>query len=193
VSVYQLTFEEGTPFEMLRRAGKMTPLDDDSAAAQFALTQVVLGAAGLDAYEVSNHAIPGQEARHNLLYWRYGEYLGAGPGAHGRVFTQGGRAATAILKSPEGWAVQVEATGAGLESQTLLSPEEQGEETLLMGLRLTEGVSIARVARMLGRALNPTALGDLQAQGYLIATGDRLRTTPRGRFVLNRLIAELAA
>jgi oxygen-independent coproporphyrinogen-3 oxidase len=193
MSVYQLTFEEGTPFEALRRAGKMTPLDDDASAAQFALTQGMLGAAGLSAYEVSNHARPGEEARHNLLYWRYGEYLGVGPGAHGRVFRDGGRAATTTLRSPEGWAERVEQTGVGLDAVTALAAAEQGEEMLLMGLRLSEGVSIARVEGMLGRALNPAALADLQDQGYLAANGDRLRATARGRFVLNRVIAELAS
>jgi putative oxygen-independent coproporphyrinogen III oxidase len=192
MSVYQLTFEEGTPFETLRRAGKMTPLDDDASAAQFLVTQEMLGAADLAAYEVSNHARPGDEARHNLLYWRYGEYLGAGPGAHGRVLRDGGRAATLTFRSPEGWASQVEQNGAGLETVTPLSLSEQGEEALLMGLRLSEGVSISRVEGLLGRALNPLAMTDLEAEGFLVRTAERVRATPRGRFVLNRVIAELA-
>lgn len=193
LSVYQLTFEEGTPFEALRRAGKMKPLDDDGAQAQFELTQDMTGAAGLAAYEVSNHARPGEEARHNLLYWRYGEYLGVGPGAHGRILADGSRLATATLKSPEAWASRVEQSGDGFDAVTLLTAPEQGEEALLMGLRLQEGVSIARVENMMGRALNANALTGLRELGLIVQQGDRLRATPRGRFVLNRVIAELAA
>jgi oxygen-independent coproporphyrinogen-3 oxidase len=189
--VYQLTFEDGTPFEALRRAGKMRPLDDETSEAQFALTQEMTAAAGLAAYEVSNHARPGEEARHNLLYWRYGEYLGVGPGAHGRILAHGARMASATLKSPEGWAQRVEDTGDGLETLSALTSPEQGEEALLMGLRLSEGVSIARVEGMLGRPLKPVAIVDLGAHGLLLRDGGRLRATARGRFVLNRVIAEL--
>lgn len=192
LSVYQLTFEDGTPFEALRRAGKMKPLDDDIAQTQFEITQGMTGAAGLAAYEVSNHARPGEEARHNLLYWRYGEYLGAGPGAHGRIFADGSRLATSTLKLPEAWASSIEQTGAGFDAVTPLTAPEQGEEALLMGLRLQEGVSIARVEGMLGRALNSAALSGMQELGLIARHGDRLRATPRGRFVLNRVIAELA-
>jgi putative oxygen-independent coproporphyrinogen III oxidase len=192
LSVYQLTFEEGTPFEALRKAGKMKPLDDETSEEQFTLTQAMTADAGLGAYEVSNHARPGEEARHNLLYWRYGEYLGVGPGAHGRILTQGSRAASSTLKLPETWAQKVAASGDGLDTLTPLTSPEQGEETLLMGLRLSEGVSIARVKELLGRPLNPTALNDMTDHGLLTADGDRLRATARGRFVLNRVIAELA-
>jgi oxygen-independent coproporphyrinogen-3 oxidase len=193
LSIYQLTFEDGTPFEALRKAGKIRPLDDDSAEAQFALTQDMTSAAGLQAYEVSNHAKPGEEARHNLLYWRYGEYLGVGPGAHGRILAQGARCATSTLKMPETWAKKVETDGDGLEVQTALSAEEQGEEALLMGLRLSEGVSIARIEALLGRALKPTKMAELTAQGFIAKDAGRLRATAQGRFVLNRVIAELAA
>jgi oxygen-independent coproporphyrinogen-3 oxidase len=192
LSVYQLTFEEGTPFEALRKAGKMNPLDDDTAAAQFELTQSLTAEAGLAAYEVSNHAKPGEEARHNLLYWRYGEYLGAGPGAHGRIRANGARMAASTLKSPEAWAQKVETSGDGLDALTPLSLPEQGEEALLMGLRLSEGVSIARVEGLLGRALNAAAIRDLSSHELIVTGGGRLRATPRGRFVLNRVIAELA-
>jgi oxygen-independent coproporphyrinogen-3 oxidase len=192
LSVYQLTFEDGTPFEKLRRAGKLRPLDDDAADAQFVLTQSMTADAGLNAYEVSNHAGRGEEARHNLLYWRYGEYLGVGPGAHGRIFANGTRYATATLKSPEGWAQQVEKTGDGLETFAALTGPEQGEEALLMGLRLSEGVSIALVESLLARPLNATALHGLGDHGYVVRTDDRLRATAKGRFVLNRVIAELA-
>jgi putative oxygen-independent coproporphyrinogen III oxidase len=193
LSVYQLTFEEGTPFEMLRRAGKVRPLDDALAEEQFDLTQSMTAAAGLAAYEVSNHAKHGEEARHNLLYWRYGEYLGVGPGAHGRIFSGGGRLATATRKPPEGWAQAVEQSGDGLETAELLSGPEQGEEALLMGLRLSEGVSIARIETLLGRPLNAAALTDLSAMGLIVRANDMLRATTKGRFVLNRVIAELAA
>lgn len=192
MSVYQLTFEEGTPFEALRKAGKMRPLDDDTAQEQFALTQAMTEAAGLPAYEVSNHARPGEEARHNLLYWRYGEYLGVGPGAHGRILTQGSRTATSTLKLPEAWAQKVETTGDGLETLTPLTLPEQGEEALLMGLRLSEGVLITQLEELFGRSLNATALSDLTAQGHVATNGGRVRATAQGRFVLNRVIAELA-
>jgi oxygen-independent coproporphyrinogen-3 oxidase len=193
MSVYQLTFEDGTPFEMLRKAGKMKPLDDETSEAQFDLTQAMLSDAGLGAYEVSNHAGPGEEARHNLLYWRYGEYLGIGPGAHGRVQTNGARHATVTLKSPEAWAQKVEQSGDGLETPTPLTAAEQGEEALLMGLRLSEGVSVARIEGLLARPLNAIALSDMTDQGLLATSGGRLRATPRGRFVLNRVIAELVS
>jgi oxygen-independent coproporphyrinogen-3 oxidase len=192
LSVYQLTFEEGTLFEALRRDGKMTPLDDERSAEQFELTHALLGAAGLPAYEISNHAMPGEEARHNLLYWRYGEYVGLGPGAHGRVFFDERRWATAALKDPAAWARQTDSQGHGLADETPLSRSAEGEEALLMGLRLSEGVELDVVEGLLGAPLNPDALHDLSREGLLDAGGGRIRATPRGRLVLNAVIAALA-
>ncbi|HAH10765.1 MAG TPA: coproporphyrinogen III oxidase [Alphaproteobacteria bacterium] len=192
LSVYQLTFEEGTPFEALRQAGKMKPLDDDTSAEQYRLSQEMLDAAGLPAYEISNHAKPGDEARHNLLYWRYGEYLGLGPGAHGRVWIDGQLHATETVKLPEAWAQKVEAEGAGLTVCRPVASAQQAEEALLMGMRLTEGVSLDRIAHLRGRALDPARLADLVQAGLVVIENDTLRAAPEGRLVLNAILAQLA-
>ena len=134
ISLYQLTIEPGTAFERLRDAGKLTPPDEDLSLAFFEATRELTQARGLPAYEVSNHARPGGESRHNLVYWRYGEYAGVGPGAHGRLVTTRGRLAQACERSPERWLARVEAEGHGLVEDAALSVEEQGDEFLLMGL-----------------------------------------------------------
>src|SRR5205814_4471408 len=144
----------------LHQAGKLVVPDETAAAELYAVTQEVCDAAGLPAYEISNHAASGAECRHNLAYWRYAEYAGIGPGAHGRLRLADGRHATATEKNPEVWLDKVEASGDGLIVDDLLTPEEQGDEYLLMGLRLAEGVDLARYRGLSGRQLDPVRLSD---------------------------------
>ena len=194
VSLYQLTIEDGTPFSALARAGKLTVPDEDHAAALYATTQAVCDAAGMPAYEISNHARPGAECRHNLLYWRYGEYAGIGPGAHGRLKLQDGRHATVAEKLPEAWLSRVEQRGDGLVVDDILTQEEEGDEMLLMGLRLAEGIDTARYRTLSGRELDPRQLADLAEHGMVERTpAGRLRATRAGFFVLDAVVADLAA
>ena len=194
LSLYQLTIEEGTAFAALHRAGKLAVPDDDQAAALYAVTQEVTDAAGLPAYEISNHAAPGAECRHNLVYWRYHEYAGIGPGAHGRLVLRDGRHATATERNPEAWLALVETRGDGLTVDDLLSREEQGDELLLMGLRLAEGIDVARYETLAGRRLDEEQLADLVAHGMVERTrGGKLRATRAGFFVLDAVVADLAA
>ena len=151
--------------------------------------------AGLPAYEVSNHAAPGHQCRHNLTYWRSGEYAGAGPGAHSRLDGDGGRRiGLASERHPEQWRAGVEARGQAIVEEIVLQPSEQGEEYLLMGLRLGEGIELERYARLAGQPLDPARIERLVAGGFLARSpdGSRIAATPAGRRVLNALIAELA-
>jgi oxygen-independent coproporphyrinogen-3 oxidase len=194
LSLYQLTIEHGTPFERLHAAGKLAVPDTDTARALYDVTQEVCEAAGLPAYEISNHARPGAESRHNLLYWRYGEYVGVGPGAHGRIVTAAGRLATATEKHPETWLERVARDGHGMATQDLLSMEEEGDEFLLMGLRLREGVDADRYAALAGRPLDEARIRDLMGGGLIVRrTGKRLAVTPDGFPVLDAVVADLAA
>jgi oxygen-independent coproporphyrinogen-3 oxidase len=148
----------------------------------------------MPAYEISNHAVPGAESRHNLVYWRYGEYAGIGPGAHGRLKLADGRHATAAERVPEAWLEKVESWGDGLVVDDVLTPEEEGDELLLMGLRLVEGIDLARYRRFAGRSLDEGRLTDLLAHGMVErAAGERLRATRAGFFVLDAVVADLAA
>jgi oxygen-independent coproporphyrinogen-3 oxidase len=193
LSLYQLTIEPETPYAVLHAAGKLVVPDADAALALYEITQEMTAAAGLPTYEISNHARPGQESRHNLLYWRYGTYAGVGPGAHGRLPLGGGRAASETLKVPERWLDAVERQGHGRIALTALSPAEQADEMLLMGLRLTEGLDLGRLAAV-GSVVPGDATVDKLADLGLIERrdGHRVRATPRGRFVLNALVAELS-
>lgn len=194
LSLYQLTIEEGTPFAALHAAGKLIIPDGDLARALWDTTQETTAAAGLPAYEISNHARPGAESRHNLLYWRYGEYAGVGPGAHGRIDTPEGRLATSTLRGPEDWAARVEAQGHAIISEETLSLPEQADELLLMGLRLKEGIDRQRYARLAGRDLDPARVAALVDEGMVEEMpGDRLRVTPLGFPVLDAIVADLAA
>lgn len=193
LSLYQLTIEAGTPFAARHQAGSLTIPDDDLAQQFYALTQELCDEAGLPAYEVSNHARPGSESRHNLLYWRGHDYAGVGPGAHGRISHGGGKRATSTLKSPEAWLEAVETGGHGVEQDELLTPHELADEYLLMGLRLAEGIDLKRLEAIDGRVLDAPRLRELEAQGFVRRSGDRLKATDRGRLVLDRLILELAA
>ena len=148
ISLYQLTIEEGTRYYDLFRAGKLKMPNEDLSADFFELTQELTKEAGLPAYEISNHARPGQESRHNLLYWRYGEYVGVGPGAHGRLLLNNHRHATATEKLPFDWQKRVETRGHGMVTDDVLTWEEEGDELLVMGLRLREGIDPARFAQL---------------------------------------------
>ena len=194
LSLYQLTIEPGTAFYRLEQTGKLRIPEGDAAAQLYELTQDICEAAGLPAYEISNHARLGEEARHNLLYWRYGDYAGVGPGAHGRIGSGTGRLALAAERDPARWAAQVERDGQGLASRETLTRPEQAEEMLLMGLRLTEGLSLGRLADRTGHTPAPGILDLLQRDGLLAraAPADIIRATPQGRLVLNSVIEAIA-
>jgi oxygen-independent coproporphyrinogen-3 oxidase len=194
LSLYQLTIEPETPFAALHAGGKLVLPDDDLGRDLYDLTLDHCASAGLPAYEVSNHARPGAECRHNLVYWRYGEYAGIGPGAHGRLVVDGARRATATEKRPEAWLMRVEALGHGLTTDDLLSRDEQADEFLLMGLRLTEGIDPARYAALAGRPLDTQRIASLAGHGFVETTTDgRLRVTRSGFPVLDAVVADLAA
>ncbi len=154
------------------------------------LTQEMCAAAGLAAYEVSNHARPGAECRHNLIYWRSGDYAAVGPGAHGRLSLGASRLATEARRAPGAWLNAVEAQGSGEGPRTELSPQDQAEEYLLMGLRLSEGVSLARLGD-LGGVPSARRMDELEGDGFLAREGDRLRVTAKGRPLLNAILSRL--
>lgn len=193
LSLYQLTIEEGTPFHALHAAGKIDMPDPDLAAELYDVTREVTGRLGLPAYEISNHAARGAECQHNLVYWRYGEYVGAGPGAHGRFVEDGRRIVTIGERVPEQWLAAVETDGHGIVGGESLTPEQEADELLLMGLRLAEGVDVERYERLAGRPLNGRRLASLQAEGLVEAKGNaRLRVKPQGMIVLDWIVAELS-
>jgi putative oxygen-independent coproporphyrinogen III oxidase len=193
LSLYQLTIEEGTPFHALHAAKKFSIPDNDHAADLYALTQEITAAHGLPAYEISNHARPGAESRHNLTYWRYGEYVGVGPGAHGRFIENGRRTVTIAEKMPETWANLVEAKGHGVTGGEILTRSEEADEFLLMGLRLVEGIDLSRYEQLSGRGLSSARLSMLQGEGLVAPIGNsRLRATPAGMIVLDAVVADLA-
>jgi oxygen-independent coproporphyrinogen-3 oxidase len=194
LSLYQLTIEPDTPFAALHAGGKLVLPDDDLGRDLYDLTLDQCAAAGLPAYEVSNHARPGAECRHNLVYWRYGEYAGIGPGAHGRLIVDGTRRATATEKRPEAWLMRVESVGHGVTVDDALSRDEQADEFLLMGLRLAEGIDPQRYAAMAGRPLDLERIAALTGHGFVETTADgRLRVTRSGFPVLDAVVADLAA
>jgi putative oxygen-independent coproporphyrinogen III oxidase len=191
LSLYQLTIEEGTRFATLVREGAFAPLADDPAADMFALTRAMTAAAGMPAYEVSNHARPGQESRHNLTYWRYGDYVGVGPGAHGRR----GAMATTRHKKPENWLSALARDGHGMAEQRPLTSREQAAEAMLMGLRLREGLDLAATADRFALPANaladPAKLALYTAQGLMWQEAGRIGASEAGMLVLNSLIAEV--
>ena len=187
VSPYQLTIEAGTPFDRAVRRGAFAPAEPDLAARLYEITQEVLGGAGFAAYEVSNHARgPAARSRHNLVYWRGEDYLGVGPGAHGRLTIGGGRVATETVRAAPAYIARVRGAGTGIEAREALSPVETAEERLLLGLRVDEGVPLADLA-----ALPLARLGDLRAGGFVDVRDGRIIATATGRPVLDRVIAEL--
>jgi putative oxygen-independent coproporphyrinogen III oxidase len=194
LSLYQLTIEADTPFAALHAAGKLAIPDDDLGRALYDTTQEVCAAHGVPAYEISNHARPGGECRHNLVYWRAHEYAGIGPGAHGRLDIDGSRHATATEKRPEAWLMRVEANGHGLVTDDVLTREEMADEFLLMGLRLAEGIDIARYTALAGRPLDPARIATLHEHGLVETTAaGRLRVTLPGFPILDAVVADLAA
>ena len=188
LSLYQLTIEPGTRFAALAAKGALTEADSDHAAELFELTRAMTAAAGLPAYEVSNHARPGEESRHNLTYWRYGDYLGIGPGAHGRRLG----VASFRRKKPENFLAAVARNGHGIESEDVLDARTQAIEALLMGLRLDEGVDLDAISARTGvaRVVDDVAVTRLAALG-LIESSERLRVTPSGMLLLDRVLAEI--
>ncbi|MGN6771093.1 MAG: radical SAM family heme chaperone HemW [Rhizobiaceae bacterium] len=193
LSLYQLTIEEGTPFHALHAAGKFAVPDPDHAAELYRVTQEVTQKRGLPAYEISNHARPGAESRHNLIYWRYGEYVGIGPGAHGRFVEQDRRIVTIAEKMPETWLNLVEAKGHGITGGERLTRSEEADEFLLMGLRLAEGIDVARYEALAGRPLASDRITILRDEDLIEPVGNsRLRATPSGVLVLDALVADLA-
>jgi oxygen-independent coproporphyrinogen-3 oxidase len=193
LSLYQLTIEPATPFADLYARGKLKVPDGDAARTFYDLTQELTEAAGLPAYEISNHAAPGEACRHNLLYWRYGEYAGIGPGAHGRAVVDGVRQAMSTERNPERWAALVEAQGHGLVETTALSPAEEADEALLMGMRLAEGLDVDRLAAMTGFAPGEAVVADLAGLGLIERQGSRISATAAGRIVLDQVVLRLSS
>jgi oxygen-independent coproporphyrinogen-3 oxidase len=191
LSLYQLTIEPGTRFESMVRRGEFTPLDDDAAADMFEVTQELTSSAGIPAYEISNHARLGEESRHNLTYWRYQDYVGIGPGAHGRR----GGVATQRHRKPENWLAAVKERGSGCQTEIPISSEEQASEALLMGLRLREGIDLAGLAARFG--INSVGLLDHSVLAELIGLdlawqqGDRIGITPKGMPLLDAILPRL--
>jgi oxygen-independent coproporphyrinogen-3 oxidase len=188
LSLYQLTIEPGTRFATEAAAGRIIIPDGDFAADLFELTREATVAAGLPAYEISNHARAGQESRHNLTYWRYRDYAGIGPGAHGRR----GGVATARWRKPENWLAAVARSGHGIDTEEILAPRMRAREALLMGLRLGEGVDLARIEALAdGRVVDDNNLARLETQGLLAREGRRLRVTDAGMLLLDAILPEI--
>jgi len=194
LSLYQLTVEADTPFAALHSAGKLNVPNEDAARDLYDTTQAVCAAAGLPAYEISNHARPGAECRHNLVYWRGHEYAGIGPGAHGRLDIDGERHAIETERRPEAWLMRVESLGHGVVGDDTLLRSQMADEFLLMGLRLAEGIDPARYERLAGRKLDQRRIKILQQEGAIELTpGGKLRVTVSGFPVLDAVVADLAA
>lgn len=195
LSLYQLTIEPGTRFETQHRRGELVLPDDDLGAELYEATAEEAQRFGLLGYEVSNYAVPRGESRHNLAYWRYGDYAGIGPGAHGRLQIEGVRLATTRHRAPEPWADLVERHGHGTREQVALSPAEQSREMLLMGLRLTEGIDLTafteRTGVTLDSAVDQTVLTMALDEGYITRLPHRLAATAAGRLRLDALLAAL--
>jgi len=195
LSLYQLTIELGTAFQRQYARGQLLMPTGELAAALYEQTQEITHKRGLPAYEISNHAAAGAQSQHNLLYWRYGQYAGFGPGAHGR-FVEGGRSerrVTMMERQPERWLAQVEATGNGIGEEEYLTTAEQADEMLLMGLRLDEGLDLIAHERLSGKPLDSAKLTDLQQAGLVeMADNTHLRPTRQGRIVLDHIITQLA-
>lgn len=191
ISLYQLTIEDGTAFGDRYSLGKLRGLpDDDDAAKMYEITQDITESAGFETYEVSNHARPGAESRHNTLYWKYGDYIGIGPGAHGRVTLNHQRYATEAVRMPDGWLLAAEG-GNGDKIRDGLIKDDQATEFLLMGLRLVEGVDLERFRALAGHDVSPSTIAELTDLGMAEVSQSTLRVTPRGRMVLNAVIESL--
>ena len=193
MSLYQLTIEPGTRFETMVRTGQFIPADNDEAATLYDMTQSITAAAGLPAYEISNHARPGSESRHNLCYWRYDDYIGIGPGAHGRRLNS----ATQRHKKPENFCTAIDRNAHAIASEDLLDPTSRATEALLMGLRLAEGICLDRLSQKTGIA--PDALLDARAVerisklGLIRRDGSKVTVTPKGMPLLDAILPEIVA
>ena len=191
LSLYQLTIEPETPYALLHKNGQLQIPDDDMAAGLYETTQELTEAASRPAYEISNHAVPGAESRHNLIYWRYGDYAGVGPGAHGRVSLGGQRTATAAIKLPERWIDTVSKRGQGFAEQVAVHDGDAAREHLLMNLRLREGLDLAAYELRWNTRPSTEKITALIEQGFLSLSDDVLTATANGRLLLNRVIEEL--
>ena len=193
MSLYQLTIEPGTRFETMVRTGQFVPADDDEAATLYDMTQSLTAAAGLPAYEISNHARPGSESRHNLSYWRYDDYIGIGPGAHGRRLND----ATQRHKKPENFISAIYRNGHALASEEVLDPASRATEALLMGLRLAEGICVDRLSKKTGMApeslLDADAVDRIAKLGLIHRSGSRVIVTTQGMPLLDAILPEIVA
>ena len=191
MSLYQLTIEPGTRFATLVREGKFAPADDDDSATLYELTQAITVAAGLPAYEISNHAREGQQSRHNLTYWRYGDYIGIGPGAHGRRLKSG----TQRHKKPENFLNGVGRNSHGIVSEEALDRETRATEALLMGLRLAEGIDLTYISSRTGVAvdklLDSSAISNIKKLGLIGQIGQRVTITPQGMPLLDAILPHI--
>jgi putative oxygen-independent coproporphyrinogen III oxidase len=192
MSLYQLTIEPGTTYFDLQAKGSLIMPDEDRATDLFELTQSLTEEHGLSAYEVSNHAREGQESRHNLLYWRYGEYVGVGPGAHARIAEGENRRAIVMEKYPETWRKLVNEKGHGVVEDSIVLPPDQASEYLIMGLRVSDGIDLTRYEKLRGQSVDPNKIAGLKSLGLVKRDGPRLMATTQGRRLLNALITELA-
>ncbi|WP_126135975.1 radical SAM family heme chaperone HemW [Tritonibacter mobilis] len=191
LSLYQLTIEDGTAFGDRYARGKLRDLPtDDNAADMYLATQDICDTYGLPGYEISNHARPGAESRHNQIYWRYGDYVGVGPGAHGRITLNGQRYATEAPRAPGAWLDAVK-KGQGLLPFEILKPEDQVVEHMMMGMRLFEGLDLERHEALAGKPLSVKTIQELTDWGMIFVDGARLRATSQGRAVLNAVLREL--
>lgn len=191
LSLYQLTIEPGTAFGDRHAKGGLRGLpSDDAGADMYEVTQELCARAGFEAYEVSNHAKPGSESRHNLIYWRYGDYVGLGPGAHGRITLDGQRRATEAWSNPERWLTMVDQQQSE-RPVSIITGQEQADELLMMGLRINEGVDLDRYTHLNGRALDTNKISELEDLGMIDVKNNRLRATASGRLVLNAVIKNL--
>jgi oxygen-independent coproporphyrinogen-3 oxidase len=194
LSLYQLTIEQGTAFFDLHERGKLDPLPENPSAELYELTQEITNAAGFRTYEISNHAKPGAECQHNLVYWRGQEYAGIGPGAHGRLSVNEGRLATAAIKNPEEWWQQVMVQDHGMEERLTLLPAEHADELLLMGLRLAEGFDPSRYEALTKQGFEPEKISFLENLGMVESLNDgRIRATPKGFLLLDAVVADMAS
>ena len=190
MSLYQLTFEPETAFGLQLRQGRLQPPEEELAVNLFEHSRAACAAAGLPAYEISNHARPDGECRHNVSNWQGGDYAGIGPGAHGRLSVDGVRHASYALPTPNDWLQSVAAKGHGWQSFEPLDDAARHAETLLLGLRLTQGIAYERLSAA-GLVLDGARLADMQAAGLIVRDATRLAATPEGCLVLDRLVAEL--
>lgn len=192
LSAYQLTIEDGTAFGARHAIGKLGGLpDDDRAAQMYEITQELCDKAGLPAYEISNHAADLAQSRHNLIYWRSGDYAGIGPGAHGRLTLDDGRMATSTPLGPSAWLAQVSSLGHGENPREALTPEDHAKEMVMMGLRLADGISLSRLGQIDPDAISMEKRHELADLGLISVTGDCLKVTPKGRPILNAILREL--